>query len=95
MKKLLYSIPAAAALIATGTMLSPQPAYALPTCEQEVMIRCSGYDVQGRPRLDIYYDSYEECVETETAARCPADYGLRSLDGRPEDALGGSAKANA
>ena len=87
MKKLLYKITAGAVVVSIGMMVAPQPAFAIPTCEQEMSIRCSGYSVQGRPRLDIYYDSYEECVEAETARQCPywpAPPPPRALSGRDE-----------
>ena len=70
MSKLALIVPAAAALVASSVMLTPTPAKAFPTCEQEVRIRCSGYNVQGHGRLDIYYDSFEECVEQETFFQC-------------------------
>jgi hypothetical protein len=58
---------------------APQPAVALPTCEQEVRIRCSGNSVQGRGRLDIYYNSFEECVATEQPLRCGTQPQLSSV----------------
>lgn len=72
MKKIALSIPGFAALATVAIAGTATPARAMPTCEQEVEIRCSGYDVAGRPRLDIYYSSYDECVERETAMRCTA-----------------------
>lgn len=86
MRKLLYAIPAAT-IVATA-LFAPQPAFALPTCEQEISIRCHGYNVQGRPRLDIYYNSYEECVAAETPAQCgtqPDPYA--AVYRRPIDAV--------
>ena len=74
MNKLALIVPAATALIASSVMLTPTPAKAFPTCEQEVRIRCSGYSVQGHGRLDIYYDSFEECVEQETFFQCGGPY---------------------
>jgi len=68
MRKLLYIVPAA--LLTSTAALTPTPALALPTCEQEVRIRCSGYSVAGRPRLDIYYNSFEDCVRGEQPLRC-------------------------
>lgn len=68
MSKMIIALGAA---VMGASALAPVPAAALPTCETEVSIRCSGYGVNGKPRLDIYYDSYEECVEQETALRCP------------------------
>ena len=72
MKKVILGVAINTAFVTTALMLSVQPAFALPTCEQEISIRCKGYNVQGRPRLDIYYDSYEDCVEQETALQCPS-----------------------
>ncbi|MEG3124866.1 hypothetical protein [Sphingomonas sp. GB1N7] len=68
MKKLRYTMPAI--VLAAAIASAPQPAFAMPTCEQEVSIRCQGYNVQGRPRLDIYHNSYEECVAAEQPMRC-------------------------
>lgn len=97
MKKLLYVVPAAVAMVATGMLASAQPAAAFPTCEQEIRIRCSGHDVMGRGRLDIYYDSYEECVENELFFQCgigdPFGDPLASLKGRAEDTIGRIVKA--
>ncbi len=72
MKRMVLSIPGFAALATVAIAGTASPALAAPTCEQEVEIRCSGYDFAGKPRLDIYYSSYEQCVESETAARCIA-----------------------
>jgi hypothetical protein len=83
MKRLLQLFPAAAVLIGAN-LLAPQPAFAFPTCEQEISIRCSGHDVQGRGRLDIYYDSYAECVAAETPAQCGASLSFNPPDSRLE-----------
>jgi hypothetical protein len=96
LKKLLYVVSAAVAGVATGILASAQPAAAYPTCEQEVRIRCAGYGLNGKPPLDIYYDSYEECVEQETQFRCGIDpFGdpLASLQGRAEVTIGRVVKA--
>lgn len=70
MRKLPTFIPMFGTIAVLGVLTVPQPAQAVPTCEQEIRIRCSGYDVQGRPRLDTQHSSYEECVQEETALRC-------------------------
>ena len=70
MKNVLTLVPMFGAIGVLGCLTAAQPAAAMPSCEQEVRIRCSGYDVQGRPRLDTRHSSYEECVEEETAWRC-------------------------
>lgn len=72
MTKIVLSIPGFAALATVAIAGAATPALARPTCQQEVEIRCSGYDFAGQPRLDIHYSSYEQCVESETAARCTA-----------------------
>lgn len=85
-KKVLGAAPAAAL---TGTaLLASQPAYAVPTCEQEINIRCHGFNVQGRPRLDLDYNSPAECVAAEQPALCgtsPQPYA--SLYQRPTDVI--------
>lgn len=73
MRKMLYTVPVVASVLAANVLLAPQPAYALPDCETETSIRCNGYSVAGRPRLDIYYSSYEECMRSEVPARCGHD----------------------
>ncbi|MDQ1158460.1 hypothetical protein QE385_002787 [Sphingomonas sp. SORGH_AS 950] len=70
MKNFLKTVPMFSVIGILGCLTAPQPAAAMPSCEQEVRIRCSGHDVQGRPRLDTRHSSYEECVEEETAWRC-------------------------
>lgn len=70
MRKLPTFIPLFGTIAVLGVLTAPQPAQAMPTCEQEIRIRCSGYDVQGRPRLDTRHSSYEECVQEETELRC-------------------------
>lgn len=70
MNRLLFAVPAAGSLLAVTLMLTPKPAVALPTCEQEINIRCHGYSVQNRPRLDLDYSSPEECVRIETPLNC-------------------------
>ncbi|OMJ31957.1 hypothetical protein BSZ14_10935 [Sphingomonas sp. Sph1(2015)] len=72
MKKIALSIPGFAALATVAIAGTASPVLAAPTCQQEVEIRCSGYDFNGRPRLDIHYSSYDECVERETETRCTA-----------------------
>ena len=71
MKKLLYILPTGVSLTVASVLFTPVPAYAQPTCEQEILIRCSGHNFVNKGRLDIYYDTFEECVETETPAHCP------------------------
>lgn len=93
MKKLLFMIPLG--MVAAAVTTASQPAFAAPTCEQEIRIRCSGFNVQGRPRLDIYYDSFEECVEQETATTCPPRYDANAkLDLRIEKAIMRAIKAD-
>lgn len=58
-------------MLAGSAVSVPVPALAQPTdCQYEIMVRCSGHSYYGRPRLDLIYNSYQECYDNEYPVRC-------------------------